>query len=70
MTMLMHSRDPFGPAPASTERPDTNREAAAQRRLALIKRVCRHALVVLAAGGALTAIIALKAAIYYWRFHN
>jgi hypothetical protein len=70
MSMLMHTRGRFGPAPASPERRDTNREAAAQGRLALIKRVCRHALVVLAAAGALAAIIALKAAIYYWRFHN
>jgi hypothetical protein len=70
MTMLMHSRDPFGRAPGSTEKRETNGEAAAQARLALIKRVGRHALVVLAAGGALTVIVALKAAIYYWRFHS
>jgi hypothetical protein len=38
-------------------------------RLAMIKRFCISALPVLAAVGALTAIIALKAAIYYWRFH-
>jgi hypothetical protein len=70
MTMLMHSRDPFGPAPASTERRDTSREAAAGPQLATIKWLCRRALVVLAAVGALAGIIALKAAIYYWRFHN
>ena len=68
MTMLIHSRDPFGRAPGSTEKRETNREAAAQARLALIKRVGRHALVVVAA--ALTVIVALKAAIYYWRFHS
>jgi hypothetical protein len=39
-------------------------------RLALTRRLWRRALVVLAAAGALTAIIGLKAAIYYWRFHN
>jgi hypothetical protein len=70
MTMLMHSRDPFERAPASTKRRDADREAAAQARLAMIKRLCSRALVVLAAAGALAAIIALKAAIYYWRFHN
>ena len=70
MTMLIHNRDPFGPAPASAERRDPSREAAAQARLAMIKRVCRRALVVLAAGAALAAIIGLKAAIYYWRFHS
>jgi hypothetical protein len=37
---------------------------------AAIKRVCIGALTVLAATAALTAIIGLKAAIYYWRFHN
>jgi hypothetical protein len=35
-----------------------------------IKRFCLGALTVLAATGALAAIVGLKAAIYYWRFHN
>jgi hypothetical protein len=70
MTMLMHSRDPFGRAPASTAGRDADREAAAQARLTLIKRVCIGALTVLASAGALAAIIGLKAVIYYWRFHN
>jgi hypothetical protein len=37
---------------------------------AAIKRFCFGALTVLAATGALAAIIGLKAAIYYWRFHS
>jgi hypothetical protein len=37
---------------------------------AAIKRFCIGVLTVLAATGALAAIIGLKAAIYYWRFHN
>jgi hypothetical protein len=36
----------------------------------MIRRVCISALTVLGAGAALAAIIGLKAAIYYWRFHN
>ena len=38
-------------------------------RLAGIKRVCLGALTVLLAGGGLAAIIALKTAIYFTRFH-
>jgi hypothetical protein len=70
MTMPMHSRAPFRRAPVSTGRPDPVREAAAQARLAMIRRVCISALTVLGAAAALAAIIGLKAAIYYWRFHN
>jgi hypothetical protein len=69
MTMLMHTRGPFQRAPSSMTRQNTIRVAAAAARLAVVKRFCIGALTVLAAGGALTAIIALKAAIYYWRFH-
>jgi hypothetical protein len=68
MTMLMHTRDPFERAPSLMERRDTIREGAAEAHLAMIKRFCMCALTVLAAGGAIAAIIALKAAIYYWRF--
>ena len=37
--------------------------------LAMIKRVCLIASTLLLAGGALAAIIALKTAIYFSRFH-
>jgi hypothetical protein len=44
-------------------------KAAAKAHLATIKRFCMRALPVLIAAAALTGIIALKAAIYSWRFH-
>jgi hypothetical protein len=40
-----------------------------QADLAMVKRVCVGALTVLAAGAALAAIIALKAALFFWVFH-
>jgi hypothetical protein len=70
MTMLMHTRGPFEPAPSPIARRNDNRADVAAERLARIKRFCVGALSVLAAAGAVTAIIALKAAIYYWRFHS
>ena len=69
MTMLMYTRDPFERAPSSMERRDAIREGAAEAHLAMIKRFCISALTVLAAGGAIAAIIALKAAIFFWVFH-
>jgi hypothetical protein len=70
MTMLMHTRGPFERAPSPITRQDSIRDAgAAAERRAMIKRFCISALTVLAALGALTAVIALKAAVYYWRFH-
>jgi hypothetical protein len=68
MTMLMHTHGPFERAPASMSQIPARADTAALR-LAAIKRFCFGALTVLAAFGALTAVIALKAAIYYWRFH-
>jgi hypothetical protein len=50
-------------------RQNTIRVAAAAARLAVIKRFCIGALRGAAAVSALTAIIALKAAIYYSGFH-
>jgi hypothetical protein len=69
MTMLMHTRDPFERAPSPITRRNNDIAGAAAERRAMIKRFCISALTVLAAVGALTAVIALKAAIYYWRFH-
>jgi hypothetical protein len=37
--------------------------------MATIKRFCLYGLGALVAGGALAGVIALKAAIYFWRFH-
>ena len=69
MTMLMHTRGPFERAPSSMGRQDTVREGAAEAHLAMIKRFCISALTVLAAGGTIAAIIALKAAMFSWVFH-
>jgi hypothetical protein len=69
MTMLLHTRDPFKRAPCSPQRRDTVKEGAAQAHLAMIKRFCVCALAAVAAGGALAAIMALKAAIYLSRFN-
>ena len=64
MTMLVHSRGPFERAPNSSERQDA---AAAEARLAMIKRFGMCALTLLQAGSALAGIIALKAIAV---FHN
>ena len=69
MTMLMQTRDPFEQASSSVERRDAIREGAAEAHLAMIKRFCVGVLTVLAAGGAFAAIIALKAALFFWVFH-
>jgi hypothetical protein len=68
MTMLMHTHRPFERAPSLIGRQNTVGADTAAARRAAIKRFCISALTVLAAFGALTAIVALKAAIYYWRF--
>jgi hypothetical protein len=69
MTMLMHTHGPFERVPATMPKANTAKADAADLRLAAIKRFCFGALAVLGATGALAAVIALKAAIYYWRFH-
>jgi hypothetical protein len=68
MTMLMHTRGPLERAPYSSQRRDTVAARPAAAHLAMIRRFCVGGLTVLAAGGALAAIIALKAAIF-WVFH-
>jgi hypothetical protein len=69
MTMPIQTSGPFEVAPSSVERRDTVREGAAEAHLAMIKRFCVGVLTVLAAGGALATIIALKAALFFWVFH-
>ena len=69
MTMLLHTHSPFERVPASTPRANTASADVTAMRVAAMKRFFIGALTVLAAFGALTAVIALKAAIYYWRFH-
>ena len=68
MTMLTHTRVPFERAPCSSGSRDAARAEVAQAQLATIKRFCVCALTVALAGGALAAIIALKAAVYFLRF--
>ena len=66
MRMLTHPGGPLKPARYSGGRraggtATTNLHVAANR-------FCRHALAMLALGGVATAVVALKAAIYFWRF--
>jgi hypothetical protein len=69
MTILTHMGGPAKRTGYSTARQDAVGKGAAKAHLATIKHFCICALTVLMAAGALTAVIALKAAIYYWRFH-
>jgi hypothetical protein len=70
MTMLMHTGGSFKPAPRPSLQRQPISAGSAQMRLSIIRRFGVGALKVLAASGALTAIVALKAAIYFWRFHS
>jgi hypothetical protein len=69
MTMLTHTRGPLDWAPYSSQKRDTVAAHPAATQLATIKRFCMRALTVLAAGSAIAAIIALKAAAFIWVFH-
>jgi hypothetical protein len=69
MTMLTHTRGPLERVPYSSQRRDTVGAGPAAAHLAMIKRFCMCALTVLAAGSAIAAIIALKAAMFLWVFH-
>jgi hypothetical protein len=64
MTMLTNTRGPFERAPYSSGGRDTVGAGAAKAHLAMIKRFCIGAFTILAAGGAVAAIMALKIAIY------
>jgi hypothetical protein len=70
MTILTHMGGPSKRTRYSSARQGTFGKGAAKAHLATIKRFCIGALMVLMAAGALTGVIALKAAIYYWRFHS
>jgi hypothetical protein len=69
MTMLMHSRGPFEPVRHSSQQRDRAAAGPAAAYLAMIKRFCLGALAVLGAGAALAAVIALKAALFFWVYH-
>jgi hypothetical protein len=64
--MLTHARGPFEAAPRASGARDA---FSAKAHLATIKRFCVCAVMALAAGGAVTAVIGLKTAAYFWRFH-
>lgn len=63
MTLLTHTGGPFEPAPYSSAKRELT--GAANAHLATIKRVCLFAAISLLAGG---AVIAVKTAIFFWRF--
>ena len=69
MTMLMHTRGPLERASYSSPRRDRSGADTARAHLSIIKRLFMSAFVVLAAGSAIAAIVALKAAAFIWVFH-
>jgi hypothetical protein len=68
MTMLTHHGVPFEQASHSPGQRKPVGAGAAASHLAMVKRFCMVALTLLAAGATLTAIMALKIAIYLPRF--
>jgi hypothetical protein len=69
MTMLAHTGSSFKPVRHSPDGPDTAGTVAAHAHLAMIKRFCLSTLTVLAVGGTLAAIVALKAALFVGVYH-
>ena len=69
MTVLMHVNGPFEPARHPSPPRDDVAAGPAAAYPAMIKRFCRAALAVLAAGAALAAVIVLKAALFFWVYH-
>ena len=68
MTMLIHAGDPSARPRHASESRDPARIGAAAAYLATAKRLFARVLVLLAAGLALAAIMALKGAVYLPRF--
>lgn len=66
MAMLTHTDGRFKPDSYPSER--RHIASATPVAPATIRRICLRALAVLLEGGALTAVIALKTAAYFWRF--
>jgi hypothetical protein len=69
MTMLTHTHGPFERDAHSPASRNTAQTAAAKAQLAAIRRFCLCAVAILAAGGTLAAISALKTAIYLSRLN-
>jgi hypothetical protein len=69
MTMLTHTGGSLKPAHRSADGEDAAGTVPANALLAMIRRFGISALSVLAVGGTLAAIIALKATLFVWVFH-
>jgi hypothetical protein len=69
MTMLTHTGGSFKPVRHSLDGPGSAGTVAARAHLAMIKRFCIGTLTVLAVGGTLAAIVALKAALFVGVYH-
>jgi hypothetical protein len=69
MTMLTHTGSSFKPVRRSPNGQDTAGSIAANAHLAMIKRFCIGVVTVVAAVGALAAIVAVKAAFFVSVFH-
>jgi hypothetical protein len=69
MTTLAHTGGSFEPPRRSPGEQNTAGRVAANAHLAMIKRFSIGVLTVLAAGGALAAIVGLKAALFVWVYH-
>ena len=69
MTMLTPTRGRFERAAYSSGSRDGIGVGGADARLATVRRFCISALIVVAAGVALVAIMALKVIVYLPRFH-
>jgi hypothetical protein len=67
--MLTDAGGSFKPARRSPGEQNTAGRVAANAHLAMIKRFSIGVLTVLAAGGALAAIVGLKAALFVWVYH-
>jgi hypothetical protein len=69
MSMLMHTGGSFKPVRHSPNGQNTAGTVVANAHLAMIKRFCISTLTVLAVGGTLAAIVALKAALFVSVYH-
>jgi len=69
MTMIAHGHGPFDAAVHSSPARGSTVTTAAEARRPMIKRLCIDALAMLALGGVGTAVVALRAALYFWRYH-
>jgi hypothetical protein len=69
MTTLTPTRGPLERVPYSSGRRGAVGAGPEQTQVSMITRFCMCALAALVAGGAVAGIVALKTAIYFWRFN-